>query len=249
MWKRWTVLAALPICLLLSGCELDSRVRIVVDADGAGALAYTLAADDALRRAARRAGADPLAALAEAGEGLQGWRAERWTDGSLQGVTLTTTFDDPDELARVSGEFAEALAAPELEPLGPLRLVVDDSTVGLRGSAALALDAVAARELGLRPARAREVLGESVTLQVEASMPGEVLETNADTRRDGTTVVWTIAPGQQRTLRVLARRPWTVGRVARLLVTGEGMVALAIGIALIYDWRRAARGRAVLPAV
>lgn len=246
-WKRWTLLAALLICVLLSGCELRAQVGIVVDGDGAGALAYTLAADDELRRVARRAGADPLAALAEVGEGLQGWQVERQSDGSLQGVTLTTTFDDPDELARVSSQFAEALSAPELRPLGPLRLAVDDSTVDLRGSAALTLDAAAVRELGLRPARAREVLDESVVLRVEARMPGEVLETNADTRGDDDTVAWTIAPGEQRALRVVAQRPWTLGRLSRLLVTGEGMLALAIGIALIYDWRGATRDRPALP--
>lgn len=240
------MLAALPICVLVSGCELRTQVGIVVDGDGGGALAYTLAADDVLRRAARRAGADPLAALAEAGEGLRGWRVERRTDGPLQGVTLATTFDDPDELAQVSGEFAEALAAPELQPLGALRLVVDDTTVDLRGSADLALDVSAVRELGLRPARARAVLAESVTLRVEARMPGEVLDTNADTRSERT-VAWTIAPGQQRALRVVARRPWTVARVVRLLITGEGMLALAIGIALIHGWHRATRDGPALP--
>jgi hypothetical protein len=246
VWKRWTVLVALPICVLLSGCELRTQVGIVVGGDGAGALAYTVSADEALRGAARRAGSDPLAALAQAGEALRGWQVERQADGPLQGVTLATTFDDPDELALVSSQFAEALAAPELQPLGPLRLVLDDDTVDLRGTAALTLDAAAVRELGLRPARAREVLDESVSLRVVARMPGEVLDTNADTRRDDT-VVWTIAPGQQRILRVVARRPWTVARLARLLVTGEGMLAMAVGIALIYGWRHAMRGRAALP--
>jgi Protein of unknown function (DUF3153) len=248
VWKRWTVLAALPICVLLSGCELRTQVGIVVDGDGAGALSYTLTADDELRRAARRAGADPLAALAGAGEGLPGWQVERRTDGALQGVTLTTAFDDPEELERVSREFTDALAAPELRPLGPLRLVMDDSTVDLRGSAALVLDAAAVRELGLRPARAREVVDDSVALRVEARMPGEVLETNADTQGADHTVAWMIAPGQRRTLRVVAQRPWTLARLSRVLITAEGMLALAIGIALIYHWRRATRNGPVLLA-
>lgn len=247
-WKRWAVLAALPACLLVSGCELRTDVGIVVDGDGGGALAYTLAADAELRAAARRAGADPLAALAEAGADLRGWHVARRTDGALQGVTLSTTFDDPAELARVSGQFAEALSAPELRPFGPLRLEVDDSTVDLRGSAALALDDDAVRELGVRPTRAREVLDDSVVLRVEARMPGEVLRTNADARGDDGRVAWTIAPGQRRTLRVVARRPWTLARLRGLLITIEGMVALVIGIALIHDWRRATRDRSPLRA-
>ncbi|HSJ46018.1 MAG TPA: hypothetical protein VK923_15200 [Euzebyales bacterium] len=248
MWKRWTVLAALPVCVLMSGCELRTQVGIVVDGDGAGALSYTLAADDELRRAARRAGADPLEALAATGEGLPGWRVDRGTEGALQGVTLTTTYDDPADLARISDQFANALAAPELRPLGPLRLVMDDSTVDLRGSAALVLDAAAVRELSLRPARAREVLDDSVTLRVEARMPGDVLETNADARGDDDSVSWTIAPGQRRTLHVVALRPWTLARLSRLLITAEGVLALAIGIALLYGWRRATQQRPALPA-
>jgi hypothetical protein len=241
VWKRWTLLAALPICLLLSGCELRTQVGIVVDGDGAGVLSYTLTADAELRRAARRAGADPLAALADAAADLRGWRVARRTDGALQGVTLTTTFDDPDELAQVSAQFAEALAAPELQPLGPLRLVVDDTTVDLQGSAALALDGAAVRELGVRPARARDVLDDSVQLRVTARMPGEVLQTNADVRSDGDRVAWSIASGQQRTLRVVARRPWTLARLGRLLITAQGVTALAIALVLIHGWRRATR--------
>jgi len=242
------VLAALPICLLLSGCELRAQVGIVVDGDGAGVLSYTLTADAQLRRAARRAGADPLAALADAGADLRGWRVARRTDGALQGVTLTTTFDDPDELAMVSAQFAEAVAAPELRPLGPLRLEVDDSTVDLRGSAALALDAAAVRGLGVRPARARDVLDDSVQMRVTAQMPGEVLQTNADAQSDDR-VAWTIAPGQRRTLRVVARRPWTLARLGRLLITVEGLIGLAIALALIYGWRRAATRGSPAPPV
>lgn len=241
MWKRWTVLGALPICLLLSGCELRTHVGIVVDGDGAGVLSYTLTADAELRRAARRAGADPLVGLADAGAHLRGWQVARRTDGALQGVTLTTTFDDPDELARVSAQFAEALAAPELRPLGPLRLEVEDRTVDLRGSAALALDDAAVRELGVRPAHARDVLDDGVQLRVTARMPGEVLQTNADAQSADDRVAWTIAPGQRRTLRVVARRPWTLARLGRLLITVEGVIALAIALALIFGWRRATR--------
>lgn len=231
------------VCVLLSGCELRAGVEVVVDGDGAGELAYTLAADGELRGDARRAGADPLDALAEAGAGLEGWQVTRRDDGDLQGVTLSTTFDDPDELARVSGQVAGALAAPELRPFGPLRLRVDDDTIELRGTAALALDAAAVRQLGVRPARARAALDDGVALRIRARMPGEVIETDADGRGEGNTVTWTIAPGTERTLRVVARRPWTLARLAGLLVTPEGMLVLAMGIALIFDWRRATRDR------
>lgn len=243
--KRLAALIALPVLLLLGGCELRTEVGVVVDGDGGGDLAVTLAADEELRRTAHRAGADPLSVLAQAGRELPGWDITRFTDGPRRAVTLSTTFADPDELDRVSTQFADAVAAPELRPLGPLRLVLEDATVELRGTVSLDVGS-GVRELGVRPARAREVLADSVVLRVVARMPGDVLETNADRQRDDGVVEWTIPAGRRRTLRVVARRPWTPARLARLLVTVEGMVALTIGTALIYDWRRATRHRAPL---
>jgi type IV secretory pathway TrbD component len=244
MWKRWAALAALPMALVLSGCELRGDVAVSVDGDGGGALSYTLAADDELRAEVRRAGADPLEALAEAGRQLPGWKVTQQTDGPVQGVTLTTAFADPEELTRLSTQFAEALAGPELRPLGPLHLELDDTTVELQGSAVLDVDR-AVRDLGVRPRRARRVLDEHVLLRVVARMPGEVLQTNADEQRDDGTVVWTITGGEQRDLRVLARRPWTLARVAGLLVTPTGLTALAVVTALLglVIWRVATRRR------
>lgn len=240
-------LATLVALVLLTGCRLDGDVEVLLEEDGAGTLAVTLAADEELRDRAASAGADPLATLRRSGAELPGWRiATRDDDADAGGsVTLETTFADPDELARVSGDFAEAVAGPELRLLGPLRVEVTDDTVALRGTAGLDPTAQVA-DLGLAPARAERVLADAVGYTVSVGLPGEVLETDADERTSDTSVRWTIAAGQQRDLYVRARRPWTLQRVAALLVTPAGMLATAIGIALIFDWRRATRDRSTL---
>lgn len=243
--RLWLPVVLVAPIVLLSGCRLDSAVEVRLDADGGGTFGVTLAADEQLRDRAAAAGADPLATLREAGGQLPGWRVTTREDGGAGVVTLETEFADPDELARVSGEFADAVAGPELRPLEPLRVEVTDDTIELRGAAGLALTAQVA-DLGLSPARAERLLDEAVTSTVSVGMPGEVLETDADERASATSVRWTIGAGEQRELYVSARRPWTVERLVALLVTPTGMVAVALGIAMIFGWRRATRDQPVL---
>jgi hypothetical protein len=261
---RLTVCALLAA--LLAGCEMDGLVAVTVDGDGGGTLAVTLAVDEELRQAAGDAGADPLAGLVEAGEGLAGWRVARSEgggsqdrgaggseDGSAGGaggsergsgrgaggeaVTLSTRFRDSAELERITRGFAEGLAGPELAPLGPMRVTVTEDTVELAGTADLRVSA-AVRELGLSRRRARARLSESLRFRVTARMPGTILRTNADEQRDDNTVVWNIAPGEHRALRVAAERPWILARITRLLVDPYGVAATFIGAALILAWHR-----------
>lgn len=239
--RRLLLLPALTLVVLaLAGCRLRADIGVDVDADGGGTLTVSLTADDELRRAARQAGGDPLRALADETRSLRGWGVTTSDDGRT--VTLRTAFADPDELERASGQFAAALAAPELRPLGPLRVVVTDDTVELRGSAGLR-PTRAVRELGVRPRRARAVLRDAVRVRVAARMPGPVLETDADHRPDADTAAWTIAAGQQRRLTVVARRPWTLARLVALAVTPWTMAALLVGVALVVECWRTTRNR------
>jgi hypothetical protein len=73
------------------------------------------------------------------------------------------------------------------------------------------------------------------------------LRTNADERPDDHTVVWNIAPGEQRALRVTAERPWTLARIADALVDPHGVAATFIAVALILAWRLVARDERAPP--
>lgn len=239
-------LATLVALALLTGCRLDSDVEVQLEGDGGGTLTVTLAADQELRDRATAAGADPLATLRRTGEQLPGWRVvTRDEDAGDGAVTLGTTFSDPDELARVSGDFADAVAGPELRPLGPLRVELTDDTVELRGAAGLQPTAQVT-DLGVAPARAERVLAAAVGYTVSVGLPGEVLDTNADDRTSDTSVRWTITAGQERQLYVRAQRPWTLQRIVALVVTPAGLLATAIGIAMVVDWRRTTRDQPTL---
>jgi len=223
------------VVLLSSGCRLDAQVEVAVDGDGAGTLAVQLAADEELRASAAAAGADPLATLERAGGELEGWEVTR----SPGAVTLSTRFDDPAELERITTDLATGLSAPELSPLGPLRVTVTDGTVVLDGTAGLEVSAVVA-ELGLTPARARRRLVERVRFRIVVRMPGAVLRTNADERAHDGTVAWTLSPGERRSLHVTAERPWTPARLVEYLVASHGVTTMFAGamLALAARWRR-----------
>lgn len=247
--KRLVRLVALPVALLLlAGCELRADIAVTIDETGGGALAVTLDPDDALRRSARQADADPLAALIDAGRQLPGWQVREDDPGG--GVTLATTFDDPDELERISTQFANAVAAPELRPLDPLRLVVGDDTMRLQGGAGLKVTP-AVRDIGYSQSRAQAVIADSVRLRVTARMPGEVLQTDADQREGADTVSWLIPAGQRRQLQVVSTRPWTLERVARLLLTPVGallvLLLAAVMVVVARQMRRRATRRTGLP--
>ncbi|HEX6256713.1 MAG TPA: hypothetical protein VFZ70_12990 [Euzebyales bacterium] len=227
----WMLLIALPVTLLVSGCQLRAGVGVRVDGDGGGALSVTLVTDSELREAATRVGADPLATLADAVEQLPDWDVRRPGAASPGRITLTTTFADPDELTRLSRELADALAAPEVRPLQPWRLVVDASTVELRGGAGLVLTS-AVTDLGVARARADALLADSVQLRVTATMPGDVLESNADEVTGDGRVTWVIAPGETRELYAIARRPWTLERVIDTLAAPPGLASVLLVLVL-----------------
>ncbi|HSK95553.1 MAG TPA: hypothetical protein VK891_02965 [Euzebyales bacterium] len=230
------ICCALLSMLLLTGCRLDAQVEVAVDGDGGGTLAVHLTADEQLRAAAADAGADPLETLEQAAHGLEGWQVTRSEDGGGT-LTLSTSFDDATELERLSAEFADGLAAPEVSPLGPMRLTVTDDVVELDGTAGLRLSAAVA-ELGLTPARARARLADGLRYRVTARMPGAVLRTNADDRPDDRTAVWTIVPGERRALKVTAERPWTLARLTAYLVESQSLTVLLAGAMLAVAARR-----------
>jgi hypothetical protein len=224
--------------MVLAGCRLDGQVDLAVNGDGGGTLAITLLIDEELRRAAAAAGADPLTALEQAGRELRGWRVTRPDGAALERmVNLSTRFRDPEHLEQLTTQFAEGLAGPELAPLGPMHVDVTDDTVALTGTADLRVSR-AVRELGLTRRQARNRLAEGVRFRVTARMPGTVLQTNADSRPDDTTVVWDIAPGERQALRVSATRPWTLARIAHHLFNPYAPAVVLVGIMLIVAARQ-----------
>jgi hypothetical protein len=234
--------ATLVLATLLAGCRLDLAVDIAVGADGAGTLAVTVGADEALLAAAQEQGADPLAVLARDGARLaaDGWRTEEAPrPGGGREVRLSAAFADAAEFERLAAELAAALDAPEVTLLEDLRLRVGADELVLEGGAGLVLtDAV--RAAGLSPAEAVQRLDEedAVGYTVRLDVLGEVLETTAPDA-SSLPLTWELAPGERRDLHTVVAppAPWPAAPVA-LAAAG----ALVAGLA-VWAWARARRRR------
>jgi hypothetical protein len=253
-WTLTRRLLTVVLAVLLAGCEVGLDVGVDVERDGSGTLSVALRADREAQDAAVQGGGDPLGVFADAVAALegQGWRADDETlpDGT-RAVTLSRGFADPAELERLSGELAEALAAPEGRLLEPLRMVVGEETVRVEGAAAVQ-PGPAVADLGLTPESVTALLREQgafdYTVGVRLPDPERVLTANATRTDPDGRLVWQVAPGEAVTVTaegVRPRFPWLlVGAAA-----AAALLLLALAAVLLTRRRRTRRprGRMVAP--
>lgn len=234
------LLVAAAAVLALAGCELRADLGVVVDRDGGGTLTLALTADAELVARAEEGGVDPLAEVADVAAAAPGWSGSTADlDGGGRRVVLRSAFEDAEELAALTGDLAEALAAPELAVLEPFRVELTDDTVTVVGGAGL-VPGDAVTELGLSPAAAVEALAEAVDYRVAVTLPGAVLETTATTSAaDGEPLVWQVPAGERVEVRAVGERPppwwwWPAigGAVGLVVLLGGG-----------WWWRRRRGGR------
>ncbi|HVM13913.1 MAG TPA: hypothetical protein VM287_06255 [Egibacteraceae bacterium] len=222
MRARWLLVGLVFLC---AACELRMEVEAAFDRGGGGRLHVALTADGELVERARAAGATPLDDLVATGQELGGgWRVDDTIDdeGGRE-VRLSVGFGGPEEFNRLAGEVSEALAAPELELLGPLEAHLTDDRLVVEGTAALQPTEQVA-ELGLTPQEAVTLLRDegAFIYEIHVAAPGEVLETTGEQRGEDV-LTWTVAPGEQVDIRAVAQRPgrpvWplAVGGVAGVL--------------------------------
>lgn len=232
-WPAW--LAAAALVALAAGCQLHTAVAVEFEGDGGGRLAVTVEADEELAARVSEQPIDPLDQLADVGATLApDWETDAGPTGDGgRAVTLAARFADPDELERLSAALAEALAAPELDPLDRFTVTVDREQLRLSGRAGLEpTDEVA--DFGLDPPAAVALLSDTVDYRIRVSMAGEVLETSADEQDDGT-LTWRVPAGSSVEILAVAARPqhpW--GRIG----AGVAVLVLAAGAALWWRARR-----------
>ena len=212
-----------------------------MDRNGAGVLAVAVAADEELQARAAEAGADPLDDLLATGERLERpWRvSDRTDDEGLRTVTLSAAFADPEELADLSAEVADALNADEVDLLDPFAVTLTDDEVTVSGGARMAPTRVV-RDYGLTPRRAVRLIErtDAFAYSVAVTMPAEVTAAGATVAEDGRTATWEVAPGEEVALSSTSVRP---GPPLVRAVLGAGAGAVLAGGAL---WLLARRRRA-----
>lgn len=238
----WRAIGVLLGVLALSGCRLGLDVALDVAGDGSGRLAVALAADAAAGRRAVEAGADPLALVADAGRGLagQGWEtADETAADGVRRVTLSVDAADAEALSAQAAELAAALAAPEGQPLEPLRVTLTEDRVEVAGAAGL-VPGEAVADYGLSPEQAVALLDEQDALdyRVRVTLPAAVLSSNADAV-DGSTLTWEVAPGEQQPIVASGVRP----RFPWLRVAAAAAAALLLALVLVLAGGRRRRRR------
>lgn len=228
----------LSAVLLVSGCRIDAAVDLRVDADGGGELVVTVGADADLVARAGRAGVEPLRELSTAVADGGSWVVEPVEkENGGRAVRLRTEFDNPEDLALLSEQLADGLAAAELAP--PLEAFA--SEVGRRrltvtGAASLVPTPVV-RELGLTPDEAVARMGEAVAYRVTVTMPGEIVETTG-ARISPRSATWLVEAGGTENIVVVAERPWPTA-----LLVGAGVAGLLLAVVLVWVLlRRRRRG-------
>ncbi len=222
--RLWWAVVVVWAAVLAGGCRLDAQVEVALDADGGGDLVLAFEVDEDLAAEAAAAGLDPVASIAEAGAELEPWDVEVGDD--RRAVTLVGEFAGPDALESAIGDLADALAQPELAPLAPFEITVEDDEITVDGGASLALSE-AVVDVGFEPDEAVAALASAVDYRVAVTMPGEVV-THEGGRRDGPRrVVWEVEAGQNVAIEVTGERP-TALSAGWLAVIAGGVAALGL---------------------
>lgn len=222
-------------CLALSGCSLDLALDVDLEPDGGGRVAVALAADREALASVAEAGGDPLTLLAAAGDELaaEGWTVTDTTapDGTRR-VELAVSADDAEALSAQATRLADALSAPEVALLDPLSVTLTDDRILVSGGASLE-PGPAVTDYGLTGAEAVRLVEQADALgyTVRITLPAEVLTSDA-TLVEGSTLEWTVEPGQRVPITadgVRPRFPWPLaaaGVGAMLLLALSTIVAV-----------------------
>ncbi|MFP4636432.1 MAG: LppM family (lipo)protein [Nitriliruptoraceae bacterium] len=231
---------------MLTGCRLDVAAGLEVDADGGGRAMLDLVLDGELVAELDALEVDPTAEL-EATISDTDWSLtrERGDQGALE-LRLVHEVDDAAELGEVLGELDEGLA-----PADPaLRLDLDvatdpDGRVEVDGTATFEPPSRPAATVDGEPvgpdrAALAELVAETVTASLTATLPGEVLEHDGG-QLDGRSVTWELDVGEEVAVRaVAAPAPWWRG-LGSVLWPAALFGALAALVSLLLRRRRRRR--------
>ena len=180
MARRALVFATLVIAL--TACEIRTHLNIDAADVSNGQITAQVGFDEDFREAMEEfGGGGDLLAEVETSAPAEGWEVERFTDGDIEGVTLTQEFSSIEELQTIlstssiaSGESGgwEDLSFTETDD--SIRFDASLSAPGLEGTEDLSMEEVGAFL--------------DFDFQIAVTFPGEVIEHNGVL--EDQTVVW-----------------------------------------------------------
>jgi hypothetical protein len=235
---RKVVLLAIVLSFLAAACRVESNVILTLEADRSGTYTVEFGMDEELRQAV--AGFGGLGDDGEAIDPLEGFEIDdpsvetsRRTDGDMEFVVATSTFEDVDELTSL-------LDTAQDSGIGELDITYEGDTVAVRGVLAGTgnLNAEGLGDLGgfgdlgdlselgglgLDPS---VLVGDFFSAALVVAMPGEVTEHNASTVRSDGSLQWDLTSEESTVIAVsdtsAASFPWGIIAVAVVLLFAVG---------------------------
>ena len=232
--------------VVLSSCNVDTSVSLLVEPDGSGRVAVTVVIDSEARSQAPGLQDDLKVADLEA----NGWTVDGPDENSDGGLTVTVShgFDTPQQatvlLSSINGSKGPLKGITVARSGGDANSTWSlDGTLEVNGGLEAFIDNETLQRLGVTPYAAQVEnsgldLGAAVTLRFVAVVPGDIAETTG--QRDGNAVVWRI-PMDGTTTLVTTRSEnvdvaANVARIARpvligllvLWVGGIGVLAMLV---------------------
>lgn len=221
--------AGVLLVLTMSACDMTVRIGTAVEADGSGRFSIGITMDREMRDALEQSEGDNLQTLEALFDGLQqkGWAV---TTSQPQGGIeweATRAFADSAEFDRALGELGNAQQGTT-DGLTGLKLEVDQrverSFLRTNANFSGSIDTTGGEAIPDDARALVKAMGEVVRFEIQAELPGAVVEQAGDgTVRDGT-VVW--RPGLGTSLDFSARSSaLNTGALMALLVPALGLLA------------------------
>ncbi|MEX0825372.1 MAG: hypothetical protein WD184_01235 [Acidimicrobiia bacterium] len=174
--RRLIVLAAL-VAVVASACKIETNFGVVINADGSGTIKAEVGMDDEAQQFLLTEGGDPFEGndLSEVPGAVQTTE----TRGDLDYWIIEVPVADVTQIE-------EDVTSAENSLLSEFDVEVTDTLITVRATAA-AEDAIGEDTEGFDPS----VLEDSLSFNVRITLPGKILEHNADSR-EGNTLIWAV---------------------------------------------------------
>jgi hypothetical protein len=174
--RRLIVLASL-LAIVATACKIETNFGVVINADGSGTIVAEIGMDEEAQGVFLQGVDDPFEGndLSDVPNAVR--RTE--TRGDLDFWIVEVPVDDVTQIEDDVTSADNAL-------LTGFDVEVSDTLVSVRGTAT-AEDAIGDEAEGFDPS----VMEDSISFNIRITLPGKILEHNAD-RREGNTLIWAV---------------------------------------------------------
>lgn len=179
--------------LVLGACKVRVDVTLVLNEDESGEVSLVFALDEELRQWAEQSGNDQFSV-----DGIvpANWTATDYVDGEFEGVQASTTFESIDAFAAEVQELATAEIGEGATPdfLSQLSITRNGDVFDFSANLSGLEDGLGAALQGAGGDQAANsaFLAELIDIRVVITMPGEIVESNADATA-GSTLTWNLS--------------------------------------------------------